>query len=545
MSHRKGLVFLFAIALALALPAGAQTLRLSLPDAIHRALSGGTQAELARSAQQRAGIAQREALGALLPQVEARLQHYSQSINLETFGFSLPGVPAIVGPFNVTDGQIAAAMQLFNLAALRRYEALREERVASRWDVEQTENDVAAAVARLYVLVQRADAQIAARQADVALFERLGVIAQDEFKAGTGTRLDVAQANVQRQRARQALLVAQNDRENARLALLNAIGADEGNALVLVDILAPPTTVPPLTPALERAHTSRPELQQAESRVREAQLNVSAARARRIGSISFDFEGDLSGNHVQDLRSTRRIGLMASVPLFQTDVQATIARAKLALHDAETARAQRQRDVEQDVRRSVLALENAEARVAVAQENVTVAEEALTVAGDRRAAGYGSPVEVDRAQDAYRQAHEDLVSATADAVAASYDFAHATGDIRASIPNAGTNEAPAGGTIPGVPPPGTPPPPQPPSVPPTPAAPPAVPTPGEPATQSQPAIPVQQTPPPANAPVQTPAPQPPPPVQPPLSAQPQPQPQTPPPSPPPADQSAPTSGMHV
>ncbi len=500
MLRLKRVVLFFFAAFALtAGPAGAETLRLSLPDAIRRALSAGTQAELARSAQQRAGVAQREALGALLPQVEARVQQYSQSINLQTFGFSLPGFPVVVGPFNVTDGQIAAAMQIFNLAALRRYEALREERMASRWDVEQTENDVATAVARLYVIVQRADAQIAARQADVALFERLGTVAQDEFKAGTGTRLDVAQANVQLQRARQSLLVAQNDRETARLALLNAIGADEGSELVLVDLLPAPAIVPPLAAALDRAHTARPELQQAESRVREAQLNVSAARARRIGSIAFDFEGDLSGNHIQELRSTRRIGLTASVPLFQTDVQALVARAKLALHDAETARAQRQRDVEQDVRRSVLALENAEARVAVAQETVRVAEEALTVAGDRRAAGYGSPVEVDRAQDVYRQAHEDLVAATADAVAASYDFAHATGDIRAAIPNASPAAAPAGGSIPGVPPPGTLPPPPPPPVPPTAAAPPLVPTPGEPAAQMQPAVPAL-APPSVNAP---------------------------------------------
>ncbi len=211
---------------------------------------------------------------------------------------------------------------------------------------------------------------------------------------------------------------------------------------------------------------------------------------------------------------------MASLPLFRSDVQATIARAKLALHDAETARAQRERDVEQDVRRSLLSLQNAEARVAVATETVTVAEEALTVAGDRRSAGYGSPVEVDRAQDAYRQAHEDLVAATADAVAAAYDFAHATGDIRASIPNASTNEAPAGGSIPGVPQPGMMPPPSPPPVPPTPASPPVVPTPGE--TPQQPAVPAPQTPPPTNVPVQ------PPPLQPPNV-----QPQTPPPSPPP------------
>jgi outer membrane protein TolC len=514
MSHRRRLLFLFLIAQLIAAAAEAETLRLSLPDAISRALSGGTQAELARSAHERAGVAQREALGALLPQVDARLQRYNQSINLATFGFSFPGQPPVVGPFNVTDAQIAAAMQVFNLAALRRYQALREEQVASRWDVQQTENDVAAAVARLYVLVQRADAQIAARQADVTLFERLAGVSQDELKAGTGTRLDVAQANVQLLRARQALLVAQNDRDAARLALLNAIGANEGNDLVLVDPLAPPTTTPALPPALERARASRPELREADSRLREAQLNLAAARARRIGSIGFDFEGDFSGNRTSDIHSSRRIGVMASLPLFHADVQATIARAKIALHDAETSRAQRERDVEQDVRRSLLTLQNAEARVGVASESVRVADEALTVARDRRSAGYGSPIEVDRAQDAYRQAHEDLVAATADAVAAAYDLAHATGEIGASIPSTGAAPEQPGGSIPGVPPPGTVPPPQPPPVPPTPTTPPVSP------------VTFEGSGPPQNPPMQPPATQAPPPVQPP----------SPPPIPPPLDE---------
>jgi outer membrane protein len=448
MSRRLKTLLLFAIPHVIVSAAGAQTLRLSLPEAIRLALSTGTQAALARSAAERAGVGQREALGALMPQVDAHLQQYSQSLNLATFGFTLPGFPPVIGPFNVTDGQIAAAMQIFNLAALRRYQALREERVASRWDVQQTENDVAAAVARLYVIVQRTDAQIAARKADLTLFERLVGVAKDEFQAGTGTRLDVAQANVQFQRARQALLVAQNDREAARLALLNAIGADEASDLVLIDPLVPPTTTPALPPTLERARANRPELRQAEIRVREAQLNVAAARDRRIGSVALDFEGDYSGNYTNDMHSSRRIALTASIPIFHTDVQANIARATIALHDAETLRTQRQRDIEQDVRRSILSLQNAEARVEVATESVQVAEEALTVATDRRSAGYGSSVEVDRAQDTYRQAHEDLVSATADAVAASYDLAHATGDIQASIPGGTGSEPPSGGAIP-------------------------------------------------------------------------------------------------
>src|SRR5207302_2216027 len=139
------------------------------------------------------------------------------------------GQPPVVCQYNVTDAQVAAAMQLFNLAAIRHYQALSQGETASRYAMQRAENDVATAVARLYVLAQRASTQIASRQAEVALFERLLKVAQDEFNAGTGTRLDVAQATVQVDRAKQALLVAQNDYRNAVLALLNAIGANEAS----------------------------------------------------------------------------------------------------------------------------------------------------------------------------------------------------------------------------------------------------------------------------------------------------------------------------
>ncbi|MCU1350180.1 MAG: putative Outer rane efflux protein [Acidobacteria bacterium] len=446
--------------LATRLPA--EPLRITIADAIRMAIGEGTSSELARSAEQRARIAKSEAFSALLPQADARIQRYNQSLNLATFGFSLPGQPAVVGPFNVTDAQVSAAVQVFNLAALRRYQALRQEAAASRFDTQQAENDVAAAVARLYVMVQRSEAQIASRQADVTLFQRLVTAAADEFKAGTGTRLDVAQANVQLARARTALLIAQNERESSRLALLNAIGADESADLELADPLTPPqAAAAAVEPSLVRARDQRPELRQAETRAKEARLMVDAARARRsIPSVSFDFEGDLSGNRTDDLHSTRRYAGVVAVPIFRADLNANVARARLALHDAETNLAQRRRDVEQDVRRSLLTLANAEARVEVARENVRVAEEALEVARDRRSAGYGSPIEVDRAQDSYRQAHEDLIAAEADAVAARFEYEHATGDIRRYVPRSGdgTSNAAApndgaanGGSVPATP----------------------------------------------------------------------------------------------
>jgi outer membrane protein TolC len=405
-------------------------LPLTIAGAIRMALSEGTQARLARTGEERARIAQREALDAMLPQANANLLRYNQSINLETFGFTLPGLPPIVGPFNVTDAQVTAAMQLFNIAALRAYQSRKAGLNASRYDVERAENDVAAAVARLYVLVARSEAQVNARTADVKLFTELARVANDELKAGTGTRLDVAQANVQLARAQQALLSARNDRETARLALLNAIGADESTDVILSDALKAPSNVPDGATAIAKAREQRPDLKALEIQEQAAQLFVDAQRDRRLPSVSLDFVGDYSGNRTTDLLWSRRIAAMASMPIFRGDINSAIARAKVDLEDIRTRHHAAQRDVEQEVRSSLLTVQNANARVAVAAENVNVAEEALTIARDRRSAGYGSPVEVDRAEDLYRQAHEDLIAAQADAAMAWYSLQHATGDIR-------------------------------------------------------------------------------------------------------------------
>ena len=195
-------------------------------------------------------------------------------------------------------------------------------------------------------------------------------------------------------------------------------------------IPAAAATIPTVDIALTAARNSRPELKEIAAREKEASLAYSAQRARLAPNVSLDFTGDLSGNKTDDLHWTRRIAGILGVPLFHGDINANIARARAALHDVEIERTQRERDVEQDVRRALFALDIAQQRVTVARETARVAEEALTVARDRRAAGYGSPVEVDRAQDAYRQAREDVIAAEADAAAAQFDLQHATGDIR-------------------------------------------------------------------------------------------------------------------
>ncbi len=441
--RRTLLLFLATATLTtpLVVPLTAEPLHLTLPDAVAMALREGTMARLAQSQAERAEISRREALSGLLPQSEARLIRTNESVNLATFGFTLPGFPPVIGPFDVYDAQVTAAVQLFNLAALRYYQASRAAVEASRWHLQQAQNDVTVSVARLYVLVQRADAQAASRQADVQLFEQLSRVAKDEFDAGTGTRLDVAQANVQLARAREALLRAQNDRESARLALLNAIGADQSQDVSLVPLTAP-SAAPAIDAALITARSARPELKELEAAQKQAELTLDSAKARRFPRVELSFLGDYAGNSTDEMHSSRRIAGGVVLPLFRGDIPANIARARLELEDVRTRAASVGRDVEQQVRTSIMSLQNAEARVSVAAETAKVAEEALTIARERRAGGYGSSVEVDRAEDAFRQAHEDLIAAQADAALAGVQVQYALGTLQ----GASTNAAGAGST---------------------------------------------------------------------------------------------------
>jgi outer membrane protein len=411
--------------------AAAEPIRLSLNEAVRLALQNSAAPQLARSNEERARALVSAARSGLLPEAQARLLRYNQSINLATFGFTIPGQPVVIGPFNVTDAQIAAAMNLFDLSALRQYEAAREGVRATRFQREQTEDDVAAAAARLYVLLQKVETEISVREANIKLFEELRRVANDQLQAGTGIRLDVARAEVQLSREKQALLVADNQRDAVRLALLHVIGADQSSEVILTDSPQRPAAIPDAASAVTTAIQNRPDIKQLESRRQQADLAVQAARDARLPTVGVDLLGDLSGNRTDDLHWSRRLGIGATIPILSGGrIAARVAEAKVARYDVDVQATEARRQIEEDVRRSVMTIENTLARIDLAAENVKVAEEELSVARDRVANGVGSTIEIDRAQDSYRQAREDQIAAQSDAALAEIDFERATGSIR-------------------------------------------------------------------------------------------------------------------
>ena len=157
---KAGLVFL--VAALLAGRAAAQELTLSLSDAVARALSDGTAARIAGEQVVTASTQASQAKSALLPQLSGQIQGGNESINFATFGFpTTPGQSTpVVGPFNVLIFQVSAAMNIIDIAARKRWDAARQGVAVSEVERHRTENDVAAAVATLYVSLQRAEASV-------------------------------------------------------------------------------------------------------------------------------------------------------------------------------------------------------------------------------------------------------------------------------------------------------------------------------------------------------------------------------------------------
>ena len=423
-------------------PQTPQTLRLSLPDAIQRALGEGTAVRIATTSTREAEARALEARSALQPQLSAGLQLANESINLATFGFTPPpGEPNVTPPFNVVDTHINFAMNIIDLAARRRYEAARAGVRVTQEEQRRTENEVAAAVASLYVSYGRSGARIDEIRSNVDLFQKLRQLAADQKEAGVGTRLDTTRADFQLARQQQALLVATNQRDFARLALLRAVGADLGANLELADDwtrIGPET--PSLQAALEAARRQRPELSLLEERMQAARLTLEAARAERLPTLGAQAQGVESGNRVQDLEWSRTVAAVVNVPIFTgRRTEARIAGARVQLEQLEIQQHDIERQVEQEVRQALLALENARSRVELANQSVQLAQDELELASDRFKAGVASSIEVDNAQTSLAAARDTRIDALADEAQARFDLDRATGQIRALIsPNGGS-----------------------------------------------------------------------------------------------------------
>ena len=219
----------------------------------------------------------------LLPNISGAASQSNMTLNLAAEGFTpsvIPGIPAFLGPFSVFDARVRLTQSIFNLAAIRHYQAGKYGVDLAGEQQRFATQQVMTAAALSYVGLLASEEAVANANANLQLAQRLLDLATNQRNAGLATGLDVARAETRLANQQVQLAQAQTDRDTARLDLLRVVGLPLGTKLSLADPLKfTPADRVEGGPAVQSALAERSDLKVAEQQLKIATVQRKAAMA--------------------------------------------------------------------------------------------------------------------------------------------------------------------------------------------------------------------------------------------------------------------------
>lgn len=390
----------------------AQPLALSLDQAIQRGLQYNLAALEAATSGRQARAQRIEALSALLPQVQASAGELRQKINLAAFGFSFPGAPQLVGPFNVFQASVAADVPVINVSGWQNARAGRTLEGAAQSNVAAVRNLVVAAVANQYLLAVADQSRVSAAQAELATAQSALQQASDMLRAGTVGRLALVRAQVQRDRQQQQLTAQQNALAKQRLQLARAIGVSPRQALDLTTAASfTPLAPPDVDAAVAQALGTRADYRGLQQQARAAQLLVAGARDEHLPQFSLNGNYGTIGHEITSNHPIFSVGATVNLPVFTGGrMRADVLRAQAQYRETEDRLADLRAEIGVQVRAALLDLQNNRDQVGVAADARDLANQELTLAQDRFKAGVADNLEVVQAQQSVADADESYIA---------------------------------------------------------------------------------------------------------------------------------------
>jgi outer membrane protein TolC len=396
-------------------PAGQVTpdvLKLTLLGAIDRGLKYNLGLLLSSAQTDAARGARWRSLSEIVPNLNGRVGESFQQINTAQFGFRIPGLPSIIGPFAVFDSR-ATATEDFSLRGLHNFQASQESIHAAEHGVRNARELVVLAVGATYLQAMAAQARVQSAQAQLTTAQTLFRQATDMKSAGVVAGIDVLRAQVEMQAERQRLVFAQNEFAKSLLTLGRVIGLPAAQQYELSDTIPyQPLPEPTLEQALARALQSRSDYQALLAQVRAAELNKQAAEAEWLPSLNISADYGFLGNQPGGALGTYTVVGGIRIPIFQGGkVKGDVMQADSILRQRRAQAEDMRARIEYEVRTAALDVQAAGQEVEVAQQAQLLAADQLRQSQDRFAAGVAGNLEVVQAQQAVVTASENYINA--------------------------------------------------------------------------------------------------------------------------------------
>lgn len=421
------------------LPNGPVTL--SLAEALQRGLAANLGVISADDSVRASRAGRIQQLSALLPGISANASENLQRVNLaaEGFKFSIPNfsIPTLVGPFAYSQVQGAVSQSIYDPVAHRNWQASKETERASALSAKDTRELVVLAIGGTYLQTLANAAQFESQRAQVDNAQAVYNQAVIRKAAGTNSKIDVVRSLVELQTQQQRLSSLGAELRKQKIALARIIGVPLDREIVLSEPLAYTTTaIPDESAAIHEAVLHRADLQAAEAQVQAAQRVLSAARAERLPSVSVNGNYGFLGATPASARAVYAVSGAVNVPVWQGGrTRGDILQAEATLHTRQAELQDDRISVEQDVRNALIEIQTAAGQVHLAESNRTYANETLSEARDRFAAGVATTVEVVQAQEQVASAESNYISSLFSFDLAKLALARASGETEATLPD--------------------------------------------------------------------------------------------------------------
>jgi outer membrane protein TolC len=410
----------------LAHPATADTLRLSLDDAVRMGLENNLGLKQTEHDETSIQGQKNQALQNFLPTITFNGSLGVHQQNLAAIGFG-PGVVSkfaslfpsgsmssaisLITRDDLTEGKIQFGQMLFSGPVIAAWKAAGAAQNAAHFATTSARGEVVQQVASAYLhaiaAASEVDDALALEASDKLLLSQ----AHDAHVAGVVSNLDELRARVQLQAQQQALIAAQNAVEKDLILLKREIGVDPGQKVVLTDP-APYADLAAQGADEVRtvAYQNRQDYKKLQNQAIELKAVQLAYRSQRLPSLSFG--GFWAMTHVNDAGTRGNFVAQGnlSVPLFREaslrgDVDTAVAQSNGV--NAQLADLRNQIDLQV---RSALLDVNATSQLAqVARSNVELATRTVVDETDRVNAGVDDNLPLVEAQSTLATAQTNLV----------------------------------------------------------------------------------------------------------------------------------------
>jgi outer membrane protein len=422
---------IFVFLLALAAAGQAETYKLTLKQAVDRAVTQNPDAVMARLDEMKAAQGIRVAASPFIP----RLAAGSGLAYSNGFPLSIEGsAPAAI--------QAKANQYLFNRPQTFAIAQAKETARGATFAAGEKGDEVTFRVASLYIDVVRAGRLAESARKQIESLEKVMQTAQARVEEGRELPITVQQANVNLLRSKQRLISLDTDRDYAGRSLAATLGYSAGDTVQPIDEEINAPQIPANEDvAVQTALTSSKELKRLESNYSAKGLEIKGDNAQKLPRVDLVAQYALltKYSHYDQYfasfqRNNGQLGASIQIPLFMgPSIRAVVAQAESdRLHISAELQAARNR-ITLEIHQSYQDIQKAEIGRQLAQADLDLARSQLSIILEQMNEGRASLSQVEEARFNENEKWIAFYDAQFSAERARLNVLRQTGELRASL----------------------------------------------------------------------------------------------------------------